>query len=61
MLDFSGKVRSGEMEVLFHERLRREQKFASAEALREQIARDVDAARQFFARLQENLKIEHRK
>ncbi len=61
LLDFSGKLRGGEMEVRFHERLRREQKFASAEALREQIARDVDAARQFFSRQQENLNIENRK
>ena len=54
LLDFAGKFKGGEVEVRFHERLRREQKFPSAEALREQIARDVNAARQFF----KNQKIE---
>ena len=61
LLDYSGRVEGGRLEVRFHERLRREQKFSSPEALREQIARDVEAARQFFGRQQPNPKIEIRK
>ena len=39
------------MEVLFWDRLREEKKFAGAEELRAQIARDIDSANKFFSRL----------
>ena len=39
----------GAMEVRFHERLRDEQKFSGPDALRAQIARDIEAARKFFS------------
>ena len=60
LLDYSDRFEGGRLEVLFHERLRREQKFPSIEALREQIAQDVEAARQFFGGQQPNPKIEIR-
>jgi FAD synthase len=37
------------MEVGFHARLRDEQKFSGPDALRAQIARDIEAARKFFS------------
>jgi FAD synthase len=37
------------MEVRFHTRLRDEQKFSGPDALRAQIARDIEAARKFFS------------
>jgi riboflavin kinase/FMN adenylyltransferase len=51
LLDFSEEVRSGRMEVRFWKRLRDEQRFHSPEELRQQVLRDVDRARRFFARL----------
>jgi hypothetical protein len=39
------------MEVRFWKRLRDEQRFHSPEELRQQVLRDVDRARRFFARL----------
>ena len=42
---------AGQMEVVFWHRLRDEVKFSSAEALKAQIARDIEAARAFFRRL----------
>lgn len=50
LLDFSGDIAGGRLEVRFHRRLRSEQKFPSLQALRSQIQRDVEHARQFFAR-----------
>lgn len=49
LLDFSAKVDGGRLEVRFRERLRGEQKFPSPEALRAQIAKDVEDARRYFA------------
>jgi riboflavin kinase/FMN adenylyltransferase len=49
LFGFSQDLKSGPMEVRFHKRLRDEQKFSGAEALREQIARDVAAAQKYFA------------
>jgi riboflavin kinase/FMN adenylyltransferase len=46
LLGFAGDLYGRELEVTFRSFLRGERKFASAEALREQIARDVEAARQ---------------
>ena len=39
------------IQLAFHLRLRDEQKFPSAEALKEQILSDVQAAQQFFQRM----------
>lgn len=50
LLDFSGTVERGRLEVRFHERVRAEKKFPSPGALRAQIERDVDRARRYFAR-----------
>jgi riboflavin kinase / FMN adenylyltransferase len=48
LLDFVGDLYGCEMEVTFAEKLRDEQKFDSLDALRAQIAKDVDQARQRF-------------
>lgn len=48
LLDFSGDLYGRELEITFVEKLRDEQKFPSREALREQIRRDVEAARKIF-------------
>ncbi|MFQ5778265.1 MAG: bifunctional riboflavin kinase/FAD synthetase [Terriglobia bacterium] len=48
LLDFSAKVEGGRLELRFRERLRGEQKFPSPEALRAQIAKDIEHARRFF-------------
>ena len=48
LLDFSGDLYDQEMQITFVEKLREEQKFPSLEALREQIARDIAAARRRF-------------
>lgn len=61
LLDYSGRGGSRRAEVRFHQRLRREQKFSSPEELREQIARDVEAARRFFGGQQPKPTIEVRK
>lgn len=49
ILNFSEQIHGHEIEVLFHKRLRSEQKFPNKEALIEQIKHDVKAARAFFA------------
>lgn len=48
LLDFDETRSSGSMEVRFLHRLRDEQKFPSAQALREQILGDIDRAREYF-------------
>ena len=48
LLDFSGDIYGQELEVVFVERLRSEQKFPSLDALREQIQRDIANARKLF-------------
>jgi riboflavin kinase/FMN adenylyltransferase len=48
LLDFSGDLYGQEMEVSFVQKLRDEQKFPSLEALKEQIHKDVTAARRCF-------------
>ena len=48
LLDFDGQIYGQEMEVTFATRLRAEMKFSSLEALREQIGRDVAAARELM-------------
>ncbi len=51
VLDFSANVYGEKVRLFFHERLREERKFPSVEALTEQIARDIEAARAYFAAL----------
>ncbi len=48
LFDFSDQGRDGGMEVRFLHRLRDEQKFDSVDDLRAQIARDLQAAQEFF-------------
>jgi riboflavin kinase / FMN adenylyltransferase len=48
LLDFSGDLYGKHLELTFVAKLRDEQKFASVEALKEQIARDVAEARERF-------------
>ena len=45
LFDFSENLTSGQMEVRFLARLRDEQKFSSFEGLREQVLKDIEAAR----------------
>jgi riboflavin kinase/FMN adenylyltransferase len=51
LFDFSETVTAGRLEVRFRERLRDEKKFPDAGKLREQIALDLDKARNFFKQL----------
>lgn len=48
LLDFQGDLYDQEMEITFLEKLRDEKKFASLEALKEQIVRDIAEARTRF-------------
>jgi riboflavin kinase/FMN adenylyltransferase len=48
LFGFDEQIFSGAMEVRFHARLRDERKFSGAEELREQITRDIAAAREYF-------------
>jgi len=52
LLDFSGELTGGPMEIRFWHRLRDERRFDSPDALRAQIDRDIARTRQFFARLE---------
>jgi riboflavin kinase / FMN adenylyltransferase len=49
LFGFNENVAGGPMEVRFHSRIRDERKFSGAEALRAQIARDIEAARKYFS------------
>jgi riboflavin kinase/FMN adenylyltransferase len=48
LLDFAGELYGEEMEITFVERLRSEKRFPSLAALKQQIARDIAAARELF-------------
>ena len=48
LLDFDGDLYGRRIELSFESRLRGERKFPGADALREQIARDVEVARQML-------------
>jgi len=48
LLDFAGQLYGEEMEVIFIEKLRAEQKFASLETLKAQIEQDIRQARSLF-------------
>lgn len=49
LLDFSGDLYGRRLQVEFCHKLRDEQKFGSLDELKQQIQRDLDAARRFFA------------
>lgn len=49
LLDFDQRITAGSIEVRFLRRLRDEIKFPNVDALRAQIARDIEQARAFFA------------
>ena len=51
LFDFSDSLTSGPMEVRFYARLREERKFSGPDALRQQILRDIEQAKEFFARV----------
>jgi len=48
LLGFNANLTSGRMEVRFRARLREEQKFPGPEALREQVLKDIEKAREYF-------------
>jgi riboflavin kinase/FMN adenylyltransferase len=48
LFDFNENLTSGHMEIRFHARLRDEKKFASPEALKEHVFRDIDHAKEHF-------------
>ncbi len=50
LLDFSGNLYGAEVDLVFRQKLREEQRFGSLELLKEQIARDIQAARDCLAR-----------
>jgi riboflavin kinase/FMN adenylyltransferase len=49
LFGFREQLTSGPMQIRFYARLRDEMKFSGPQALREQIARDIAAAEQYFA------------
>jgi riboflavin kinase/FMN adenylyltransferase len=48
LLDFNGDLYGQEMEIIFREKLRDEQKFSSLDELRNQIGRDLEKAKTHF-------------
>jgi len=48
LFGFGEDLTSGRMEVRFQARLRDEQKFASPEALKEQVLKDIERAKEYF-------------
>ena len=50
VLDFSSDVYGEKIRLFFFDRLREERKFPSMMALTEQIGRDIEATREYFAR-----------
>jgi riboflavin kinase/FMN adenylyltransferase len=48
LLDFSGEIYGTQVRVNFHHKLRDEAKYANLDALKAQIARDVDDTRNYF-------------
>jgi riboflavin kinase / FMN adenylyltransferase len=49
LFDFNENLTSGKMEVHFWARLRDEQKFSGPDALRNQVLKDIEEARRYFA------------
>ena len=58
LFGFSDELTGGRLEVRFHARIRDEKKFSGPAELREQIARDCDAARGYFERTMEGVRRE---
>ena len=54
LFDFSDTLAEGRLEVRFWERLRDERKFNGPVELREQIATDIERARELFRRLDQS-------
>ncbi|MGB0036157.1 MAG: bifunctional riboflavin kinase/FAD synthetase, partial [Candidatus Acidiferrales bacterium] len=50
LFDFHENLTSGRMEIRFWTRLRDEQKFAGPDALREQVLRDIEKAKEFLSK-----------
>jgi riboflavin kinase/FMN adenylyltransferase len=48
LLDYEGDLYGQRLSLIFHRRLRGEQRFESLEALKDQIGKDVDEVRSFF-------------
>ena len=48
LLDFKGDLYGRRVEVEFHARLRDERRFEGLDALKTQIEKDIQAARQYF-------------
>jgi riboflavin kinase/FMN adenylyltransferase len=48
LFDFDEQLTSGRMAIRFRMRLRDEEKFASVDALREQVMRDIERAKEYF-------------
>lgn len=48
LFEFAENLTSGQMAIRFHARLRDEQKFAGPEALKIQVLKDIDRAREYF-------------
>ncbi|HVB33394.1 MAG TPA: bifunctional riboflavin kinase/FAD synthetase [Patescibacteria group bacterium] len=57
LLQFSGEITGGPMEVRFWKRLRDEKKFPSPADLRRQVLADIARTRQFFARLDRRITV----
>ncbi|MED5523955.1 bifunctional riboflavin kinase/FAD synthetase [Gallaecimonas pentaromativorans] len=55
LLDFDGDLYGSQLEVVLRKKLRDEQRFASLDALRDQIEKDEQAARAFFANRKQSL------
>ena len=49
LFDFNKDLTAGKMEVRFWTRLRDEQKFSGPDALRRQVLKDIEAAKEYFA------------
>jgi riboflavin kinase / FMN adenylyltransferase len=48
LIDFSRNLTSGPMQICFYARLRDEQKFSGPDALREQVLKDIERAKDYF-------------
>lgn len=48
LFDFSQNLTSGPMKICFHARLRDEQKFSGPDALKEQVLKDIEQAKEYF-------------